>query len=144
MVMRSPGSGSPDKKSEWKFAQVFGDKSTAEQIHDEDIITALEFDNTGKYLALGDQAGRLIIFDQPETNAKKGTFVEFQYLTELQSHIKEFDYLKSSEIEERINQIQWLQPQGNNLYVLTTNDKTIKAWKISEKILKEGCLFEQD
>mmetsp|Transcript_11596 Transcript_11596/g.10115 ORF Transcript_11596/g.10115 Transcript_11596/m.10115 type:complete len:190 (-) Transcript_11596:1196-1765(-) len=69
--------------------------------------------------------------------------VEYQYLTELQSHIKEFDYLKSAEIEERINQIQWLRPQGNNLYILTTNDKTIKTWKISEKKMKKPVFLNK-
>lgn len=130
---------SETKKIEWKFNQVFGDRTVADQIHDEDIITAIEFDTTGRYLSLGDRAGRLIIFDQVDSNSKgKAPTYEYQYLTELQSHIKEFDYLKSSEIEERINQIQWLRPQGNNLYVLTTNDKTIKAWKISDKKIKKA------
>mmetsp|Transcript_52400 Transcript_52400/g.60192 ORF Transcript_52400/g.60192 Transcript_52400/m.60192 type:complete len:433 (+) Transcript_52400:77-1375(+) len=139
----SPTSSS-DKKVEWKFAQVFGDKTTSEQIHDEDIITALEFDQTGKYLSLGDKAGRLIIFDASNGGSKsRQTAVEFQYLTELQSHVKEFDYLKSTEIEERINQIQWLRPQGNNLYILTTNDKTIKMWKISEKKVKKPTFLNQ-
>jgi len=133
------GQSSPEKKVEWKFAQVFGDKTTSEQINDEDIITAIDFDTTGNYISLGDQAGRLIVFDQMDAvNKNKGGVVEYQYFTELQSHIKEFDYLKSSEIEERINQIQWLRPQGNNLYILTTNDKTIKTWKISEKTLKKA------
>lgn len=68
--------------------------------------------------------------------------IEYQYLTELQSHTREFDYLKSTEIEEKINQIQWLNGQGKNLYLLTTNDKTIKLWKVSEKSVKkvlQGC-----
>lgn len=134
-----------DRKLDWKFSQVFGDKTTSEQIHDEDIITAIEFDPTGKYLSLGDKAGRLIIFDSSNAGNFKGKNPnpEYQYLTELQSHIKEFDYLKSTEIEERINQIQWLRPQGNNLYVLTTNDKTIKTWKISEKKIKKPVFLNK-
>lgn len=129
------------KKLEWKFGQLFGEKNS-EQTHDEDIITSIEFDSTGKYLALGDRAGRLIIFDAPDIG-KKGINSEFQYLTELQSHVKEFDYLKSTEIEERINQIQWLRPQGNNLYVLSTNDKVIKAWKISDKKIKKAVYMNK-
>ena len=31
---------------------------------------------------------------------------EYRYLTEFQSHEPEFDYLKSLEIEEKINQVQ--------------------------------------
>lgn len=42
------------KKIEWKFTQVFGDAMTAEKVNEEDIITAMDFDKTGNYLALGD------------------------------------------------------------------------------------------
>ena len=45
------------KKYEWKFTQVFGDALTAEKVNDEDIISAMKFDHTGNYLALGDRAG---------------------------------------------------------------------------------------
>lgn len=41
---------------------MFGDASTAEKVHEEDVISAMAFDHTGNYLALGDKAGRLIIF----------------------------------------------------------------------------------
>jgi len=58
-------------------------------------------------------------------------------LTELQSHTREFDFLKSVDINEKINQIHWLRGQGKNLYILTTNDKTVKLWKISDKSVKK-------
>jgi serine/threonine-protein phosphatase 2A regulatory subunit B len=132
-----------DRKVDWKFSQLFGDKTPYEQIHEEDIITAVEFDTTGKFLSLGDKAGRLIVFETPEPLKGKAPVYEYQYLTELQSHVKEFDYLKSTEIEERINQMQWLRPQGNNLYVLTTNDKTIKYWKVNEKKVKKAILVNR-
>jgi len=145
MRSTNTAASSADKKVEWKFSQLFGDKTAADQIHDEDIITALEFDTTGRYLSLGDRAGRLIVFDQADVGSKsKGSVIEYQYLTELQSHVKEFDYLKSTEVEERINQIQWLRPQGNSLYVLTTNDKTIKAWKVSDKKIKKAVFLNKN
>lgn len=122
-------------KLDWKFSQVFGDKASADKVSDEDIISAIQFDKTGRFLSLGDKAGRLIIFEMVQTGKQKKT--EFQYLTELQSHTREFDYLKSTEIEEKVNQIQWLNQQGKNMYVVTTNDKTIKLWKISEKNIKK-------
>ena len=34
---------------------------------------------------------------------------EYRFYTEFQSHEPEFDYLKSLEIEEKINQIRWLK-----------------------------------
>ena len=38
-----------------------------------------------------------------------------------QSHEPEFDYLKSLEIEEKINKIRWLRKSGASLFLLTTN-----------------------
>ena len=44
----------------------------------------------------------------------------------------QFDYLKSLEIEEKINKIRWCQQGANNSkFLLSTNDKTIKLWKVS-------------
>src|SRR5690606_24698221 len=56
--------------------------------------------------------------------------------TEFQSHEPEFDYLKSLEIEEKINKIKWCRRQNASHYLLSTNDKTIKLWKVFEKSLK--------
>jgi len=41
----------------------------------------VEFDQTGKYLSLGDRAGRLIIFDAQQQKNKKT--IEFGYYTEV-------------------------------------------------------------
>jgi serine/threonine-protein phosphatase 2A regulatory subunit B len=64
---------------------------------EEDIITSLRFDHSGNYLAVGDKAGRVIVFEAQ--NAKKGQ-PNYEYFTEFQSHIKEFDPLRSMEIDE--------------------------------------------
>ncbi|XLT10076.1 hypothetical protein HN51_055869 [Arachis hypogaea] len=55
---------------------------------------------------------------------------EFRYKTEFQSHEPEFDDLKSLEIEEKINKIKWCQTANGALFLLSTNDKTIKFWKV--------------
>lgn len=128
------------KIPEWKILQSLGEKEPVE-VSEDDTISALQFDKTGTFLSLGDQGGRLIIFNtEPAEKGKKITVPvkEYEYLTEFQSHQKEFDCLKSEEIRERINQIQWLRSQGNNMYILTCNDKTIKLWKVSEKTKKKA------
>src|ERR1700749_5164426 len=61
---------------------------------------------------------------------------EYKFHTEFQSHEAEFDYLKSLEIEEKINKIKWCRRQNASHYLLSTNDKTIKLWKVFEKSLK--------
>ena len=45
---------------------------------------------------------------------------------------------RSIDIEEKINSIEWLRPIGKNQFVLTTNDKSIKLWKLSDKPLKKS------
>ena len=130
-----------NNKLEWKFTQVFGDKVTAEKVSEEDVINAMNFDSTGKYLALGDRAGRLIIFQRTLSKKSKKNFSEFNYVTEIQSHYRDFDYLKSVDIDEKINCVEWLAPQNDNMFILSANDKTIKLWKIGNKTVKKSEKF---
>ncbi|RIB10219.1 WD40-repeat-containing domain protein [Gigaspora rosea] len=124
----------------WKFAQCFGDKGEVEDITEgtypfdlpADIISTVEFDHTGDYLATGDKGGRVVLFER--NDGKKGC--EYKFYTEFQSHEPEFDYLKSLEIEEKINKIKWCKRQNAAHFLLSTNDKTIKLWKVFEKSLK--------
>jgi serine/threonine-protein phosphatase 2A regulatory subunit B len=50
--------------------------------------------------------------------------------------LQEFDCLKSLEIEEKISQIAWLPARNRGLFVLASNDKTIKFWKIRERKIR--------
>jgi serine/threonine-protein phosphatase 2A regulatory subunit B len=76
---------------------------------------------------------------------------EYKFYTEFQSHEPEFDYLKSLEIEEKINKIKWCRRQNAAHFLLSTNgtqlldesavphvplDKTIKLWKVFEKTIR--------
>lgn len=115
---------------DFKFSQCFGDKADI-VVTEADIITAVEFDRRGDYLATGDRGGRVVLFER-----NNGKHCEYKFLTEFQSHDAEFDYLKSLEIEEKINQIKWLRPTQKSHFLLSTNDKTIKLWKIYEKNVK--------
>ncbi|KAJ6711470.1 PROTEIN PHOSPHATASE PP2A REGULATORY SUBUNIT B [Salix purpurea] len=111
-----------------------------------DIISAIEFDRSGDHLATGDRGGRVVLFERTDTKDHGGSrrdlermgypisrHPEFRYKTEFQSHEPEFDYLKSLEIEEKINKIRWCQTANGALFLLSTNDKTIKYWKVQEK-----------
>ncbi|BGP31745.1 protein phosphatase 2A regulatory subunit cdc55 [Rhodotorula toruloides] len=129
--MASPTQLSADEAG-WRFAQCFGDKGEVEDITEADIISCVEFDHTGDYLATGDKGGRVVLFERNEH--KKGC--EYKFYTEFQSHEPEFDYLKSLEIEEKINKIRWCKRQNAAHFLLSTNDKTIKLWKVFEKSLK--------
>ncbi|KAG9143291.1 hypothetical protein Leryth_010218 [Lithospermum erythrorhizon] len=135
---------------EWKFSQVFGERTAGEEVQEVDIISAIEFDKTGDHLATGDRGGRVVLFERTDTREHGGSrrdlermdytvsrHPEFRYKTEFQSHEPEFDYLKSLEIEEKINKIRWCQTANGSLFLLSTNDKTIKIWKVQEKKIKK-------
>ncbi|WOK96886.1 serine/threonine protein phosphatase [Canna indica] len=135
---------------EWKFSQVFGERAAGEEVQEVDIISAIEFDKSGGHLATGDRGGRVVLFERTDSRNQPGsrkdlekqdypimTQPEFRYKTEFQSHEPEFDYLKSLEIEEKINKIKWCQTANHALFLLSTNDKTIKYWKVQEKKVKK-------
>eukprot|EP00128_Syssomonas_multiformis_P008809 Colp12_sorted_trinity150504_noHs@13558 len=118
----------------WRFSQAFGDKGSPEDITEADIISTVEFNHNGDYLATGDKGGRVVIFERNDSKSRGGN-PDYKFHTEFQSHEPEFDYLKSLEIEEKINKIKWLKPQNASHFLLTTNDKTIKLWKIYDKTI---------
>ncbi|XP_044486406.1 serine/threonine protein phosphatase 2A 55 kDa regulatory subunit B beta isoform-like isoform X2 [Mangifera indica] len=150
MVLKREDASTP---LEWKFSQVFGERSPDEEVQDVDIISAIEFDKTGDYLAVGDRGGRVIIFetdigkDTPsqqfsinemeQMDSSQTMHIQYQYKTEFQSHEPEFDYLKSLEIEEKINRLRWCATTNGSLFILSTNDKTIKLWKIKDRKVKK-------
>ncbi|KAJ0229845.1 Serine/threonine protein phosphatase 2A 55 kDa regulatory subunit B alpha isoform [Hirschfeldia incana] len=141
---------------DWRFSQVFGERSAGEEVQEVDIISAIEFDKSGDHLATGDRGGRVVLFERTDSkNASGGRkdlegsdcpvrHPEFRYKTEFQSHEPEFDYLKSLEIEEKINKIRWSQTANGALFLLSTNDKTIKFWKVQEKKIKKICDINTD
>ncbi|XP_028259319.1 protein phosphatase 2, regulatory subunit B, gamma a [Parambassis ranga] len=105
-----------------------------------DVISTVEFNQTGDLLATGDKGGRVVIFQREieskgelEEVGETGDSGEYNVYSTFQSHEPDFDYLKSLEIEEKINKIRWLPQQNAAHFLLSTNDKTIKLWKVSER-----------
>lgn len=67
---------------------------------------------------------------------------EYNVYSTFQSHEPEFDYLKSLEIEEKINKIRWLPQQNAAHFLLSTNGKSfISAFILFVVITETVTLF---
>ncbi|KAE8688969.1 Serine/threonine protein phosphatase 2A 55 kDa regulatory subunit B beta isoform [Hibiscus syriacus] len=112
---------------EWKFSQVFGERTAGEEIQEVDIISAIDFNRTGDHLATGDRGGRVVLFERTDTRDHAGH----------RRDLEKMDYL--------INRHpMWCQSANGNLSLLSTNDKTIKFWKVQEKKVKKVCNMNVD
>lgn len=108
-----------------------GERDTA-SVSETDILSAMNFDKTGEYLAVGDKGGRVIIFRY--TDLKNSRYFDYRYFSEVQSHEPEFDHLKSLELEEKINALEFLNhAHQSSLQLLSTNDRIIKLWKLENR-----------
>ncbi|XP_013367842.1 PREDICTED: serine/threonine-protein phosphatase 2A 55 kDa regulatory subunit B beta isoform isoform X1 [Chinchilla lanigera] len=132
ILHKQTGIGTLTQDTLWCFSQVKGtiEIGTTEA----DIISTVEFNHTGELLATGDKGGRVVIFQrEQESKNQVHRRGEYNVYSTFQSHEPEFDYLKSLEIEEKINKIRWLPQQNAAYFLLSTNDKTVKLWKVSER-----------
>lgn len=87
-----------------------------------DGLTALEYSPDGNFLATGDRNGKITILRMEESKSRSSQVLE-NWLPhcQFQSHEPEFDFLKSLEIEGKINQIKFLQKSGPSNFLLSTN-----------------------
>eukprot|EP01105_Mastigella_eilhardi_P009129 TRINITY_DN2171_c0_g1_i3.p1 TRINITY_DN2171_c0_g1~~TRINITY_DN2171_c0_g1_i3.p1 ORF type:complete len:325 (-),score=89.32 TRINITY_DN2171_c0_g1_i3:62-1036(-) len=134
----------PKEPREWRLTRIFG----ADDTNDEDSVSTVDFDRKGEFLAAGDRQGRVVLFKKTlqqtptKTNGGKkkssgskspGTLIDYQYYHEFKSHAAEFDCFKTVEVEPKINRVKFLPRSSTDLAILTTNDRTIKLWKVTEK-----------
>ena len=113
----------------WAFKQIIGDDNPNQEVTEEDIISAISFDRDGQHLAIGDNAGRVILFQRDQS--KEGA--PYGFITELYAHTKFFDYFRSEESEPRILDIKWINSWGKSLNFLTATEKCINFCKVKEK-----------
>lgn len=119
----------------WEFSQMFGEGDDPEETNNEppstdNWISSLSFDPSGKYLAVGYNCGQVVVLYQQDERT-------YQLFAEFKSHDSEFDCLTSTEIEEKINVIEWFPFNSNTIQLMTCNDKTIKLFKMGTKFDEE-------
>jgi serine/threonine-protein phosphatase 2A regulatory subunit B len=123
---------------EWEFSQMFGEDENLSDSNDtgsaeENWISSLAFDSTGKFLAVGYNCGQVVVLAQQSD-------LTYQPYAEFKSHDSGFDFLTSMEIEEKINTIKWFPYAGGSRCLMTANDKTIKLFKLMEKVQNDGTV----
>ncbi|RHY60471.1 hypothetical protein B5M09_012984 [Aphanomyces astaci] len=117
------------------------------------MITAVEYDRYGDYIATGTKGGQIAVYTKDVNAQQQGRLTRsfqshdhsqnrYAPYKSFQSHKAEFDYLKSLEIEEKINQIRWCRPSNDALYLLSTNDKTIKLWRLHNREVRTVQQFQ--
>lgn len=57
--------------ADYKCHQIFGFKNPNEKIQNEDLVSVVKFDQSGSYIALGDKAGRIVIFKALSLNQRE-------------------------------------------------------------------------
>ena len=64
----------------WVYINGLGERDPS-SITDTDILTAMNFDKTGEYLAVGDKGGRVIVFRY--TDLKNSRYFDYRYFSEI-------------------------------------------------------------
>lgn len=60
-MVKSQDKKRPEDPLNWVYLSGLGDKEL-EKVTDSDVLTAIQFDQSGEFLAVGDKGGRVIIF----------------------------------------------------------------------------------
>lgn len=69
-----------DGTTNWVYVNGLGERDPA-SVTVTDILTALKFDKTGEYLAVGDRGGRVIVFRY--TDLKNSRYFDYRYFSEI-------------------------------------------------------------
>ncbi|RXH88739.1 hypothetical protein DVH24_000338 [Malus domestica] len=131
--------GGPPPPLEWKFSQVFGERTAGEEVQEVDIISAIEFDKSGDHLATGDRGGRVVLFERTDLKDHGGSrrdlermdyptsrHPEFRYKTEFQSHEPEVQEKKVKKISEM--NVDPSKAVGNGSFASSSNLSSPKTY----------------
>ncbi|EAY20008.1 hypothetical protein TVAG_402640 [Trichomonas vaginalis G3] len=122
---------------EFETTKVFGERGLDAPLNDDDFISALQFNQTGNFLATGDVSGRAVIFRYTNKN-------QIEFVTQMHAHKSEFDYLRSVLSEPRVCAIRWIPKTDLNPLFLTTNMHETKLWKLTQTPRPTWDNFDQN
>eukprot|EP00735_Rhodelphis_limneticus_P013800 TRINITY_DN7757_c0_g1::TRINITY_DN7757_c0_g1_i1::g.8340::m.8340 TRINITY_DN7757_c0_g1::TRINITY_DN7757_c0_g1_i1::g.8340 ORF type:complete len:473 (+),score=76.71,sp/Q5Z8Z7/2ABA_ORYSJ/33.20/3e-71,WD40/PF00400.27/2.8,WD40/PF00400.27/6.6e+03,WD40/PF00400.27/11,WD40/PF00400.27/15,WD40/PF00400.27/7.6e+03,WD40/PF00400.27/1.7 TRINITY_DN7757_c0_g1_i1:110-1528(+) len=119
-----------------KFSQAFGALLPGETASEDDLINSVEFDQSGDFLATGDNSGRLVMF----CKVPRGTSYKYQFYHEFQAHKPMFDSLRSSQVSGALRQLKWCPRPSNAHHILTSNGVVLTLVAVREK---SGLLIDK-
>uniref|UniRef100_A0A7N0TXD7 Serine/threonine-protein phosphatase 2A 55 kDa regulatory subunit B n=1 Tax=Kalanchoe fedtschenkoi TaxID=63787 RepID=A0A7N0TXD7_KALFE len=133
------------------------DQTSAKQV--DKVISAVRFDKTGDLIATGDCGGRIVLYELSDLkkSSQSRTIGEridsgdtthplYRWKIDFKSHEKQYqvDYLTCEPIKNKINKITWCPAPNTASLLLSTNEKTIKLWKVQEKKVKKIFTFDMN
>ena len=121
----------------FETTKVFGEKDLNSPVNPDDMISALQFNPSGNFLASGDASGRIVIF-------RYNTKESIEFATQVHAHKSEFDYLRSKLSEPRICAIRWIPKNTLNPLFLTTNMHETKLWRLQQTPNPKWAEFNAD
>ena len=102
-----------------RVVRAFGDEQIQEATEG-DEIASIAFDQDGDRLAVGDRAGRVVVFSGGRSG---GAALRFAY--ETHAHDVELDTMRSENVSSTVTSVRWC-PWG----LLTSNERTVKLWAV--------------
>lgn len=93
----------------------------------ENMITAIDFNVDGEFIATADSFGRIEIF-RVDPSKTEFSLTSIQHFT---AHKAEFDYLRSELTEKKINSLQWIPQNNFNQFFISANSHEVKLWQMN-------------
>jgi len=121
----------------------FGDHVPLSQFKPDDTISVLSFSQSGQFLASGDQAGRVVIFQVLPSKLPNGK-PTVSFVNQVHAHKSQFDYFRSELSEPKISSLAWVKSESINPHLITCNGHDAKLWKFSENSKPTYGVFDQN
>lgn len=109
----------------FKLVSALGDTKTDRM--EQDIISAMTFDKEGKFLSVGDNDGRIVVFTIKDDEKENG-MPQLQFFEEIFAFDYEFNSQKSIDISAKVTALEWVNRGYNGCRpsFLAANEKSIK------------------
>lgn len=126
---------------DYRFCQTFGDECDVKVIPNSERLSAISFDYSGDFFAVGNGGGGTVVFKRTSgphepvrgSNNALHPSVEYALHTEFSCKESSYDILRSIDVSLAINSVNFLPPRADCLSILTSNSRDVKLWSVRER-----------